>query len=165
MQVSSEPLAFFFTWVTYGTWLPGDRRGWVDYRNGWKLPNPIFEMESKARMSEDACKLDAAQRVIVEATIADHCLIRGWELHAVNCRSNHVHVVVSAHREPKEIQRQFKAWCTTKLKDAERAKLGEHTAVRDNWWAERGSRRWINSETSLEAANIYVKDVQDRHGK
>lgn len=25
----SEPLAYFITWTTYGTWLPGDPRGWV----------------------------------------------------------------------------------------------------------------------------------------
>ena len=23
-----EPLAYFLTWTTYGTWLPGDERGW-----------------------------------------------------------------------------------------------------------------------------------------
>ena len=24
-----EPLAYYLTWTTYGTWLPGDERGWV----------------------------------------------------------------------------------------------------------------------------------------
>jgi hypothetical protein len=36
----SDPLAYFLTWVTYGTWLPGDDRGWVEYRHGWQLPDP-----------------------------------------------------------------------------------------------------------------------------
>ena len=27
-----EPLAYFLTWPTYGTWLPGDERGWVEYQ-------------------------------------------------------------------------------------------------------------------------------------
>lgn len=163
MHVSSEPLAFFLTWSTYGTWLPGDSRGWIDYREGWKLPDPILEMESRAQMTEDACRLDQAQRGIVATTIGEHCLIRGWDLHAVNCRSNHVHVVVAAHRDPKEIQRQFKAWCTRKLKEAEVVRLGGDQEIRENWWAERGSRRWINDDRSLEAANMYVKDAQDRH--
>jgi hypothetical protein len=26
-----EALAYFLTWTTYGTWLPGDERGWVQY--------------------------------------------------------------------------------------------------------------------------------------
>jgi hypothetical protein len=25
----NEPLAYYLTWTTYGTWLPGDERGWV----------------------------------------------------------------------------------------------------------------------------------------
>jgi hypothetical protein len=37
-------------------------------------------------------------------------------LHAVNCRSNHVHVVVTANRDPDEVREQFKAWCTRRLK-------------------------------------------------
>ncbi len=24
-----DPLAYYLTWPTYGTWLPGDERGWV----------------------------------------------------------------------------------------------------------------------------------------
>ena len=35
-----EPIAFFLTWATYVTWLPGDDRGWIEYRHGWQLPDP-----------------------------------------------------------------------------------------------------------------------------
>ena len=27
-----ETLAYFLTWTTYGSWLPGDERNWVDKR-------------------------------------------------------------------------------------------------------------------------------------
>ena len=63
-------------------------------------------------MAEDACVLVAEQRELVEKTIREHCQIRGWTLHAVNCRTNHLHVVVTADRHPDEIREQFKAWCT-----------------------------------------------------
>ena len=159
-----DPLAYFLTWSTYGTWLPGDERGWVEYRRGWRLPDPIRKLEAEARMTEDACVLDAEQRRLVEKTIADHCRIRGWELHAVNCRSNHLHIVVSADRHPDEVRKQFKAWCTRRLKELQRKRSRETVrAVRENWWAERGSRRYINDEESLEAAILYVRDAQDRH--
>jgi hypothetical protein len=26
----SKPLAYFISWTTYGSWLPGDERGWVE---------------------------------------------------------------------------------------------------------------------------------------
>ena len=120
----AEPLGFFLTWATYGTWLPGDERGWIEYRHGWQLPSPARTLEADARMTEDACILDPEQRALVEKTIADHCQIRGWELHAVNCRTNHLHVVVSAHLHPDEIRKQFKAWCTRRLKELERRRRG-----------------------------------------
>ncbi len=118
-------------------------------------------------MTEDACLLDAEQRQVVERTIAEHCRIRGWELHAVNCRTNHVHIVVTADRVPKQVRAQFKAWCTRRLKELEAKRLGCSTPeeiaarVRENWWVVRGSARYINDEASLEAAIQYVRDAQD----
>ncbi|HUY91965.1 MAG TPA: hypothetical protein VMV10_24710 [Pirellulales bacterium] len=159
-----DPLAYFLTWPTYGAWLPGDERGWVEYRKGWQLPDPIVKREAEARMTEDACVLDPEQRQLVEKTIADHCRIRGWKLHAVNCRTNHLHVVVTAPVAPKQVQIQLKAWCTRRLKELECGRRGIASgdlSMRQEWWAERGSRRWINDEDSLEAAILYVRDAQD----
>jgi len=112
-------------------------------------------------MTEDACVLNADQRQIVEATIRRHCQVRSWELHAVNCRSNHVHVVVTAPGyQPEMVMDQFKAWCTSKLKEYDKAqKYG--IEVRTKWWTERGSRRWINRQTALDSAVEYVVEQQN----
>ena len=155
------PLAFFLTWPTYGTWLPGDERGWVEYRHGWKPTDESRRKDAAARMTEDACILTSAQRELVEATVRKHCAIRKWDLFAVNCRSNHIHVVLAGNRSPKEIRGQLKSWCTRRLKDQQLA-IGVAVAdVRENWWAERGSGRYLNDEKSLEAAIEYVRDAQD----
>jgi REP element-mobilizing transposase RayT len=158
-----ETLAYFLTWPTYGTWLPGDERGWVEYRKGWQTPDPVRKLEAAARMTEEACTLDSEQRHLVETTVADHCRMRAWSFHTVNCRTNHVHVVVTAPIAPKLVQVQFKAWCTRRLKELERRRRGmsDSFPVRAQWWAERGSRRWINDEDSLEAAINYVREGQD----
>ncbi len=159
-----DPIGYFLTWSTYGTWLPGDDRGWIEYRRGWQLPDSIRMREAKARMTEGACILDPEQRALVNDTIVQHCEIRNWCLHTVNCRSNHLHVVVSAPIHPKRIQVQFKAWTTRRLKELEAASRGiryDDQTMRDEWWAERGSRRWINDEDSLELAILYVRDCQD----
>ena len=158
-----DPLGFFLTWATYGTWLPGDERGWVWHGKGLQLPDPIRQLEAEAHMAEDACVLDPEQRSVVERTIANHCDIRGWQVHAVNCRTNHLHVVVSAPLHPDKIRNQLKAWCTRHLKELDRSRLGAAGIlhpVRDNWWAERGSRRYLGDEESLEAAILYVRDAQ-----
>jgi REP element-mobilizing transposase RayT len=141
-------------------------------------------LEAEARMTEDACRLNGEQRGVVERQIAETCRMRNWELHAVNCRSNHAHVVVTADQAPKIVRNQLKAWCTRRLKELEaKRRLGEETPrsrfglvagastptrsvsedpIREKWWAERGSQRFINDSESLEAAILYVRDGQDK---
>ena len=34
---------FFITWTTYGTWLPGDARGWRKRIGGEQQPRPLLE--------------------------------------------------------------------------------------------------------------------------
>ena len=91
----------------------------------------------------------------MEAQIAETCAVRGWALHAVNCRSNHVHVVVTADvANPKKIRSDLKARATRALK-------AKFDSSRENWWAERGSIRYINKDDDLEAAILYVRDGQE----
>jgi hypothetical protein len=104
-------------------------------------------------MKEPVFELDSEQRRVVENTVTRHCEIRSWTKHAVNARSNHVHVVVTAPGYTPDIVRdQFKAWCTRRLKPMN---LG-----RARFWTEGASCRWINHEDDLETAIIYVQDAQ-----
>ena len=155
---TDDPLAYFLTWTTYGTWLPGDDRGWNRKGvPGTQVSNPSFRDAARARMKEDAFTLSTAQREIVERTIRKHCEIRKWRLHAVNARSNHVHVVVTAPGyKPKTVRDQFKAWCSRNLKQV--------IDKRTQFWTEGGSCRSINTEADLEAAIAYVMEAQDRKG-
>jgi REP element-mobilizing transposase RayT len=156
-MMKDDPIGFFLTWVTYGTWLPGDSRGWVEYHHGWQLPDPIRQREATAKMNEDACVLTQAQRAAVETQIEVTCRYRNWSLLAANCRSNHVHVVVkAANTPPKKIRVDLKAWATRCLKE-------QFDSSRENWWAERGSIRFIYNDEGLEASVMYVTEGQDRH--
>ncbi len=155
---TDDPLAYFLTWTTYGTRLPGDDRGW-NRKDEPEIqqPNPLFDESARAKMKESTFRLSGEQREIVEETIGRHCKIRNWRLHAVNARSNHVHVVVTAPGyKPETVRDQIKAWCTRKLKEA-----GES---RTNFWTEGASCRWVNTEDDLEAAIVYALDAQDRKG-
>lgn len=158
---NDDPIAFFLTWSTYGTWLPGDARGWVEYQRGFQLPDPILELECAARMTQDACRLAPHQRERVHQQVAETCTHKGWLLHAVNCRSNHVHVVLSSPASPKRIREQLKAWCTRRLKEQEIERGIAERERRTNWWAERGSIRWVFRDKDLGAAIEYVIDGQD----
>lgn len=157
--VHDEPLAFFLTWTTYGTWLPGDERGWVAKPGQFRAPDSGREKSARIRMTEEPLYLDDEQRAIVEATIRRHCEMRGWYLHAVACRTNHVHVVVTARVDPETIMDQFKAWCTRHLKQNEVPKPND-SFRRQKWWTQRGSKRFINDDVGLEGAIRYVLEGQ-----
>src|SRR5271157_5010952 len=73
-----EPLAYFLTWTTYGSWLPGDERGWVAKPGEFLPPDAHLEQASRSLMTEPQLILDSTQRELVENTIADHCRHRGW---------------------------------------------------------------------------------------
>ena len=59
----------------------------------------------------------------------------------------HAGLQVAGDREPKEIREQFKAWCTRRLEALQQERLRplsaqdcSAAAIRQKWWAERGSR-------------------------
>ena len=167
MSVSTprkQVLAYHITWTTYGTWLPGDARGWVQWGEwGVQPPDPERERDARERMAESTVVLTEAQRALalVEQTIRDHCRIRGWQLHAVNARTNHVHIVVTADRDPDDVMNQFKAWCSRKLSDAAGLVGAVATkAGRRRWFTEGGDKELIDSEEYLANAIKYVLERQ-----
>jgi len=152
----SEPLAYFLTWTTYGTWLPGDERGWVKRHGVLEAASRGLERHAELMQLESSFTLSVAQRRIVEQTIARHCEIRGWHLWICRALSNHVHVVLAAKGlNPDDVLAQFKAWCTRMLKAA-----NPLDSKRCQVWTERGSTRFLNDEGSLEQAILYVRDAQ-----
>jgi REP element-mobilizing transposase RayT len=149
----SDPLAYFLTWTTYGTWLPGDERGWTRKRAiGVQPPDASRRKAAESRLIQSPVLLDDDQRRTVTGTVVDHCLFRKWHLFVSNCRTNHVHVVVSAPLDPDRVMSQFKSWCSRRL--------NERGPRRERWWTKDGSTRWINDEESLESAVLYVRDAQ-----
>jgi REP element-mobilizing transposase RayT len=156
-----DPLAYFLTWTTYGTWLPGDERGWVAKPGQMQPPDAQRRQTAERLMTEPALTLDPAQRRLVEDKIADHCRIRGWYLHIVNVRTQHVHVVVTAPGyDPKVVMDELKAWCTRRLKEQDQVSRSRTGASRQKWWTQGGSKRWLNDATNLEEAVRYVADGQ-----
>ena len=153
---TGDPVAYFITWTTFGTWLPGDERGWQKWGvGGIQPPNEIFREAARSKLKEAEFALSVQDRKIVELTIEKHCEIRNWTLHQVNARSNHVHVIVTAPGfNPKAVRDQFKAWCTRKLKASH--------SNRQRFWTEGASCRYIQHEEDLDAAIEYAGDAQER---
>jgi REP element-mobilizing transposase RayT len=86
----------------------------------------------------------------VDRAIRDTCSHRGWEVLALNVRTNHVHVVLSANIAKERVLSDLKAWATRKLRES-----GMATKY-DQVWAHHGSTRVLATEAAVEAAVQYV---------
>jgi REP element-mobilizing transposase RayT len=150
----SSPLAYFISWTVKGCWLHGDARGFVVKGvPGIQPHDRKLNDAMRDSLREQPHRLSPEQRCLVEQTIRDHCCIRAWTLHAVNARTTHVHVVVTATDvTPETVMEQFKAWCSRRL--------NERCKGRRKWWTEHGSTLWINDEASFVKAVDYVLNRQ-----
>ena len=146
-------LAYFLTWTTYGTWLPGDKRGWVNHArtHGEVIDEPHVVLEHRARnlMSEPEATLDTEARAIVEKALWQCLEANSWHGHAINARSNHVHAVVTAYDiPPGKVMGVMKAHATKALNAG--------FPPRKRWWTHDGSKHLLYTEESLRNAIRYV---------
>jgi REP element-mobilizing transposase RayT len=153
------PLAYFITYHTYGTWLPGDENGSVDHAHnvfGTPMlpPDPGREAQTHTRMDQPAYTLDAARRALVLQAIQEVCVYRGWSLFAVHVRTNHVHVVVYANQAPERVMTDFKAYASRKLS------AGGFDVPERKRWTRHGSTRYLWHANHIEAAIRYVVHEQ-----
>jgi REP element-mobilizing transposase RayT len=154
------PLAYFLTWTVHSTWLHGDRRGWVDDRHN-EADTPRIEPNKAWRASEREIAnpaipwLNSEARAAVRDTIVDHCRIRHWELHALEIRLQHVHVVVSCGEiAPEPVLAQFKGWATRRLIEGRCVQRGRKV------WTYHGSTRYLWDRQSIENAVRYGAEMQ-----
>lgn len=76
-----QPLAFFITFTTYGTWLHGQAPGSVDREHNqvdtsFLEPDPNRQAASHGKISQDPYRLDEARRRIVRDAIVEECRFR-----------------------------------------------------------------------------------------
>ena len=150
------PIAYLITFRCYGTWLHGDERGSINrFKNKYQTPyleaNQIWENQNKAKLKSEAVTLNARQREIVEKTIREVCEFRKWNLFAVNVRTNHVHAVAAiGNHSADSALNAFKAYSTRKLKE------NNCWGFSHSPWSNKGSKRFLWNEKSLETAIEYV---------
>jgi len=163
-MTADEPIAFFVTWTVYGTHLQGDIRGWRRRRQGVQAPQPRLAEWRRERLKHKVVLLSSSQRLVVEHECRRHCGHRGWRMWAVNARTTHVHIVVSAPGySGRTVRDQLKANCTRGLRE-------QWPVFRDRpVWTVSGDWDCINSEEDLESVCQYVVEGQapnetDWHG-
>ena len=152
-----EPIAFFITWTTYGTWLPGDARGWRKWRAGDQPPQPRLEAWCRERMTGRPVALSPEQRKLVEQACREHARVRGWHIHALSARTNHVHVAITATgTKAQTVRDQLKANSTRVLRRAN-PRLSSAKI-----WTRGGDCEILFTEDDLEQVFAYITEAQDK---
>jgi REP element-mobilizing transposase RayT len=157
---------WLLTWTTYGTWLPGDERGFVSSVSEGKGPRkrhnqPLTpydrEMPGLERSAADSVKgqpvyLTQEHAVAVLVQLIETADFRAWQLLAAAVMRNHVHLVVGVpgDPDPASLLRDFKSYSSRRLNKI----FGEPNAPR--WWTESGSRRILKGDEAVQAAVFYV---------
>ena len=154
---SSAPLAYHLTLRTFGTWLPGDPRGWHKRSDdARRAPSPALAEWCRRQMRFSPMIFAPAQRVIVADAIHEVCARRAWWLHTLRVQSNHAHAVITAPQAPELLVAALKRAATQSLRDREPALRQREI------WARHASTRYLRNPTSVAAAICYVRD--DHHG-
>ncbi len=155
----SDPVAYFITFTTYGSWLHGRAPGSVDHDHNqpgtpFLPPDPAAEAAHRAQLRQPPYALDPARQQVVLDTILEVARHRRWRVWAVHVRTNHVHVILTATGRPEKVLIDFKAWASRRLREA----FGE-AADRDRW-TQHGSTRYLWDEAALAQNISYVLDEQ-----
>jgi REP element-mobilizing transposase RayT len=156
------PLAYLITFRCYGTWLHGDERGSVDEFNN-KYDTPLLPANkkwlefNKGILKYPPVKLNPEMRKLVESALRETCEIRGWQLFAINVRTNHAHSVVAVgNASSKKVLSAFKANATRKMRE------NNCWQFECSPWADKGSRRFLWTGKSIEIAIDYVINGQGK---
>jgi len=154
------PLGYLITFRSYGTWLHGDERGSIDrFHNRYKSPYlPRSDRRrdiNQSKLKSKSVTLNGKQRQSADHAVREVCDVRRWLLHALNVRTNHVHLVVSIGKiRPEHALNTLKAYATRRMRED------------GNWrqahspWADKGSKRHLWNERSMALAIDYVLNGQ-----
>ncbi len=155
---------------TYGSWLPGDERGFVSPVRDQQgvevihnIPGTAYDanMPKLKRYAESQLKCDPIRLALAQA----ECLLnqfqetsryREWQLLAVAVMADHVHVVVGVpgDPDPSDILGDLKSYGSRSLNKKWTKPKSE------TWWAESGSKRKLPTPDAVLAAINYVVEQE-----
>ena len=91
----AKVVGYMATWTTYGSWLQGDKRGYVQ-KGEILTANEGLEQANKRARRSGAVRLNKTEREIIRRAILAEGKRIGEKILAMSVQTNHVHVVVAA---------------------------------------------------------------------
>ena len=159
---------WMLTTTTYGTWLPGDPRGFVsNVADGagpevrHNIPSTPYDknMPGLVRAARENLKCPPIYFKLAHAheifgRFTETAGVRRWLLCAVGIMCNHFHIVVGVpgDPDPDDLLQDFKCYASRGLNK------GWTRPASDTWWTTSGSKRKLRDNSAVLAAVEYVKN-------
>jgi REP element-mobilizing transposase RayT len=89
----ARTLGYMITFTTYGTWLQGDKRGFVKDGKTYAA-NQSFADSNRQDLSKSPVRLSKTHRAIAARAICEKAGLMGQKILALAVCSNHVHILV-----------------------------------------------------------------------
>jgi len=168
-----DEFAMLITWTCYGTWLPGDRRGYVSntrrddgkYQPKHNIPSTAFTRdhiqtrEHAATIQKFAtASLDGTTAHIAAESLVNACAIRRWHIIRAALMWNHIHVVIANCPDNGPEVRRI-------LKGVSQNGLNTHAGKPRRWWTAGGSDRYLHGEQAILSATHYVANQHGIHAQ
>ena len=145
-------IGYMVTFTTYGTWLQGDKRGYV--KDGQTLKGNVQLLNAnKEAMQQAAVRLNQRQKGIVKQAILNEAKELKQQLFAVLVWSSHVHIVAENIDETVgKVTGRYKASAIKALRKA---------GFEGKIWTKGYNKRFCFNEEELRARIEYV----NKHGE
>ena len=152
IPIMSKIVGYMVTWTTYGSWLPGDERGYV--ANGQILQGDLKTLQrNKKRLKSQAVKLNKKEIQLVRQTILNEAKENGHKILALAVCTNHVHLTAIPNTKSiEDIVGRYKSITTCAL-----WKLG----LKGRIWTKGYDKRFCFSEGELTQRVQYVNKHND----
>jgi REP element-mobilizing transposase RayT len=160
----------------YGTWLPGDHRGFVGRVRDGRPDDPLTtaridhdipgtpydeDLPGLGRASAELMKgppifVEPAHAEVLLPQFRETAAFREWQILAVAIMANHIHLVVRTPSDanPTKVLGDIKAYASRALT----ARFGKPTS--GTWWTYGGSKRLLSDDRAIAGAVHYVLDKQ-----
>ena len=141
-------IGYMLTWTTYGSWLQGDRRGWVKGGEVFE-GNSYLEKVNRENISGSKVLFDNRQREIAGQAILFKAKKVGQRVYGLAVCNNHVHAVLeNTDRLIGDVVSGYKKAATKELR-----KSGFEGKV----WTKGFDKRYCESESEILRKVEYIR--------
>lgn len=163
--MSNSPFALFITWTSYGTWLPGDPRGYVSNtlredgafepkRNQRGTPysrgDPRTLASAQRLQKHNTVWLNAGQAVTAAEALIKAAAERHWFIIRAAIMASHIHTLTTdCPDDGSAVLRIFKGVTS--------AELSNKAGRPGRWWTHGGSVRYLHDQRSIDAVESYIR--------